>query len=235
MDMPANLRSLSPEAIDILRYYGTQKRKSALSDDIVEGAGLSERGFGKAIRRLVTTGFLTSDGGAVYRLTDLGQRAVQSVLAAGDTAPSAREARPRVTIRAANRRLIVGVPRMLLRAQPTNVYVGFDEASDDDVLKDPVNLLIRMSLINADAASGRDMTLLLGNRHAHQTFEIMPGDAEAARVRVEVLQLSDFTGEYEDCGGIYVDLLIAPDPAGHDGTLVVFGGDVQIQGETVEL
>jgi hypothetical protein len=233
MEMPANMRSLTPEAMDILRYYGAQQRTSALADEVAAGAGLSERGFGKAARRLVTAGFLTSDGSGIYRLTDAGTRGVAALLAAGDTAHATRAARPRLTIRAANRRLIVGVPRTLLPYQPTNVYLGFEAASDDDLLKDAANLLLRVSLLYATPERG-EVTLLLGHHHAYQTFEIVPGEAEAVRVRIEVFQLSDFTGEYEDCGGMYIDLPIVNDAAARDGAFVAFGANVQIQGEALE-
>jgi predicted transcriptional regulator len=229
MEMPANLRALPPEALDILRYYGTRKKNAALADDIVDGAGMSQRGFGKAIRRLVTNGYLTGDGSSVYRLTDLGQRAVQDVLALSDQPERSRAPRP--TIRAVHRRLVIGVPRQLARGQATLVYVGFNEASDDDLLKDAANLMLRVNLINGEPSGAREMTLLLSHRSIHQVVEVTALDGDAARIRVEVRQLSDFTGEYEDCGGLYVDLPIV-ETSGESG-LLAYGTNIQIQGESL--
>ncbi len=235
MEMPANLKTLPPEAIDILRFYGQQGKTSAFADDIMEGAGLSPRGFGKFIRRLVTQSYVTSDGGGVYRLTDLGRRSVEALASLGDALP-ARSQRARTTIRVVRRRLVMGVPRMLTRAQPTNLIIGFEEAGDDDLLKDPVNLLLRINLVNGEPSAGRELTMLLSHRHTMQMVEITagaPGSTVAmARIRVEVKQLSDFTGEYEDCGGMFVDIPISASAG--DAPLIAYGTDIEIQGEAVE-
>ena len=42
MDMPANLKSLPPEALSILRYYGARNKTSALADDIVYDAQFAD-------------------------------------------------------------------------------------------------------------------------------------------------------------------------------------------------
>jgi hypothetical protein len=130
----------------------------------------------------------------------------------------------------------MGVPRTLARAQPTNLIIGFEDASDDNLLNAPVNLLIRVNLINGEPSAGREFTMLLSHRHAMQTVEITAGapgsTAGMARIRVEVKQLSDFTGEYEDCGGMFVDIPISASAS--DASLVAYGTDIEIQGEAVE-
>ena len=65
MELPVSIRALPPEAIEILRYYGANGAASVHADDITVGAGLSDRGFGKAIRRLVTRNLMAMDGDQV--------------------------------------------------------------------------------------------------------------------------------------------------------------------------
>src|SRR5688572_21605659 len=84
MEMPFHLKTLPPDALEILRYYGRSETNIALADDICDNTGLSDRGFGKAIRRLVTKNYLVMDGEQRYRLSDHGQRAVEDLAAAGE-------------------------------------------------------------------------------------------------------------------------------------------------------
>ena len=76
MEMPYNLQTLPPEAVDILRFYSASDLDTAHADEIVDGANLSDRGFGKGIRRLVTKSYLVMSSDQVYRLTDAGKRVI---------------------------------------------------------------------------------------------------------------------------------------------------------------
>ncbi len=80
MELPYHLKALPPEALDVLRYFSKISGIAAHADDITAGADLSDRGFGKAIRRLVTKGYLTMGGEQYYRLSDSGRRAVDDLI-----------------------------------------------------------------------------------------------------------------------------------------------------------
>lgn len=79
MDLPFYLRILPSEALEVLAYYRRRGSNLAYADVMITATGLSERGFGKAIRRLVTKGYLVLDGDQRYRLTEHGQRAVDDL------------------------------------------------------------------------------------------------------------------------------------------------------------
>lgn len=76
--LPIDLQKLPPTALDVLRYLGTLE-DGAWSDEIMDGAGLSERGFGKAIRRLVTRYYVAMPEQGYYTLTTNGLDAVQTL------------------------------------------------------------------------------------------------------------------------------------------------------------
>src|SRR5688500_15862663 len=129
MEMPFHLKTLPPEALEILRYYGQQGSNIAQADDICDATGLSERGFGKAIRRLVTKNYLTMDGGQRYRLSNSGQRAVSDLMHAIDDDTEFGRAddddnRLEAYAREVVRRVILAVPQPLVAAQAVNVFVG---------------------------------------------------------------------------------------------------------------
>lgn len=79
MELPFYLRILPPEALEVLAYYRRLDHTIAYANSMITATGLSERGFGKAIRRLVTKGYLVLDGDQRYRLTEHGQRAVDDL------------------------------------------------------------------------------------------------------------------------------------------------------------
>lgn len=234
MDMPYHLKTLPPEALDILRYFGSLNALSALADDIVEGSGLSNKGFGKAIRRLVTNGTLTMDASQVYRVTDRGQKLIDDLLAYDQSqAGQPQDAAPRLVPRFVKRRLVVALPRKLLAGQATSLFVGIDDASDDNLLHDSAHMLLRIEVLNGDSQPA-ESSFLLANRSLRLVVEAAAHRARMARVRVQVFQLSDDTGEYESCGGLYVDVPIATDSASADSSLVAYGADIMVQGMGVE-
>src|ERR1700712_1649539 len=110
MDMPYSLQTLPPEAIDILRYYTRLKADSAHSDSIIEGAGLTDRGFGKGIRRLVTKNYVMMSSDQVYRVTDQGRRVIEELKAYDDNAPQKTS---KSEARFVRRHLVLVTPNML--------------------------------------------------------------------------------------------------------------------------
>ena len=245
MDMPYHLRTLPPEALDILRFYRRLNARSAHAEDIIEGADLSDRGFGKAIRRLVTKNYLVMDGEQVYRLSDMGQRAVEELSgydqnpaedsyayleADADASADAEEESEMVSSyepRQIRRRLVLVTPRRLRAGQPTNVYVGFDAAEDDEYLFSPQEVMLRLNVVHGEPQEATVTSLVLENRAVHQTIEVTAGDHQQARIRVEVCQFDGDTLDAEACGGLYADLPVSDDTV--DATLTAFGADLMLR------
>lgn len=232
MEMPFHLRALPPEALDVLRFYRANPDSQFEVPAILNATGLSERGFGKAVRRLVTKKYLQMVSEGVYRLSDPGRGTVRDLAAWDDLAPQmkAAEREPRFV----TRRLVLALPRMLLSGQPTSIYVGFDEPSDDDVLREPVNLLVRLVVINGDDENVTENAFRLTNATARQRFEITAGRYSRIRVRVQVCQLSDADPEgldlnREDCAGMYVDVPVTLDFDQVDGGLTAYGSEIFIR------
>jgi predicted transcriptional regulator len=208
MDLPYSLQTLPPEAVDILRYYAGINGESAHADSIVDGAGLSERGFGKGIRRLVTKNYVAMSSDQVYRLTDAGKRVIEELRSYDSNAPATQKRREPHFLR---RHVVLVTPRKLTADMPVEVVLGFEDADDDEALNAPVNMLVRLSLINGEPRRPKEASFMLGNRKLQQEFEINAGHFTTARVRVEVCQFHDDGDDFDFCGGLYVDLPVSLD------------------------
>ncbi len=225
MEMPYSLQTLPPEAIDILRFYTANALDTAHADEIVDGADLSERGFGKGIRRLVTKNYLVMSSDQVYRLTDAGKRVVAELRDyADDPNPAPRKAEARFV----RRRLVLVAPRILPANRAIQVVIGFDEADEIEDLQAPVNMLLRLAVLNGDAPSG-ETAFMLTNRHVQHSFDISAGSFTKARLRIEARQYQDDDDDLEFCGGMYVDLPVSDDGLAHSP--VAFGVDVILKEE----
>ncbi|NDJ60573.1 MAG: hypothetical protein GYB67_05570 [Chloroflexi bacterium] len=227
MEMPADLRTLPPEALSILRFFGTQGLDDAFhADDIIQGSGLSPRGFGKGIRRLVTKNYAQMSADQVYRLTETGQNGVGDLQTYDRAAPQ-EAPKPAARPRFLRRRVVLVTPQRLLAGQPTHVYIGFDDAAEAALLGEPVYLQTRLTVLHGEPEAPVDVPVRLENRAVQQTFEVTAGRFRQIRLRIEVSQLSDDTGQYEYCGGMYVDLPVsAKNP---EAALTAYAADVSIQ------
>lgn len=78
MMLPADLQRLPPQALDLIRYLGTQDQGASV-DTIIDGTGLSERMFRKSIRRLVTRYYVEMPADEFYRLTASGRQAASTL------------------------------------------------------------------------------------------------------------------------------------------------------------
>ncbi|MBL8147446.1 MAG: hypothetical protein JNL34_13765 [Anaerolineae bacterium] len=228
MDMPQNLQNLPPEVLDVLRFFGASGQTSAHADEIIERAGLSDRGFGKAIRRLVTSTYLVMDGDQVYRLSDAGRRAVAGLLEYDLENPREAGEAPALPgeARLAERRLVVAIPRTLAAGDPAAVQVGFEGAEDGQELSGPAPVVVRFNTLHAEAASPGEITLQVGNQPVQHTFTLTPGSFTHARLRVQLFQSDEFGYEIEPCGGLYVDVPVA---AVADAARAAYGIDVSIR------
>lgn len=225
MEMPLSLQTLPAEALDILRYYGRTGIAAAHADDITEGTALSDRGFGKGIRRLVTRNYLSMAGEQVYRLTEQGYRAV-SALQEYDLAAPEDDGRPEP--RYVRRRLLIIAPATLLSGQPTSITIGIDDAQGEDIIGDTVNIHLRVTAINTEEPADMETTLVLSNRYTSQTLEVTAGLYTRVRLRAELFQEQP-DEQYAPVGGIYVDLPVKATPENADSTLTAYGTDFYIR------
>jgi hypothetical protein len=226
MEMPFHLKTLPPEALDILRYFGQQNNLVAHANDIMAATDLGERRFGVALRRLVTKGYLNMDGYQTYRLSDNGRRSVKELADYDLVAPAeAHSARARVV----TRRLVLAAPRNLLVGQPTNIFVGFDEPNDEDIIAEPISLLVRLQVLNgsSDMASNKDSALLLENKTARQVFEVSAGNFTKVRLRCFIYQVGNEEDVPEAIGGMYADVHVVNAPELAERTMTAYGVDLQ--------
>jgi predicted transcriptional regulator len=227
-ELPFHLKALPPEALDVLRYFGTLDSPVAFADEIIDGVGLSERTFGKVIRRLVTKGYLQMDGDQAYRLTDQGHTGVEEVGAYDETAPAAKASRAAVVEVQIQRRLVLVAPQALMADQPTDVHVGFHPAEDGQTLDEPADVVLRLSVVNGEPNRPKEASLALENDHSYSTFQITPGKFKQARIKVQVFQLGPNPDDINVAGGLYVDVNVL---ASHDAAaeqLVAYGADVTL-------
>lgn len=232
MELPFHLRALPEEALDVLRFFGSRGVPVAYAGEIMDGCGLSDRGFGKVIRRLVTKGYLHMDGDQAYRLSDNGSRAVDE-LAQYD---SANPAQPRSTSPARSmsrdaapvqRRLLVVTPGRLVAGQATPIAFGFQSAEPGEELDEPVDVLVRVSVLNGQPSRPKDESFTLVNRTEYKPLTITPAAYDALRIKLEAFQLDPHSTDISVVGGMYVDL---PVVAALDGipAPVAYGTDVTL-------
>ncbi|MBN2469442.1 MAG: hypothetical protein JXN59_01865 [Anaerolineae bacterium] len=79
MSLPFELTTFPNGAIDIIRYLGQQDDYTAFDDDLLEATGLSDRAYGKAIRRLVTKEYIELQYEGSYALTEIGIEAAEAI------------------------------------------------------------------------------------------------------------------------------------------------------------
>lgn len=221
MDLPFYLKVLPTEALEVLRYYQRLGNTLAFSDAIIQSAGLSDRGFGKAIRRLVTKGYLVLDGDQRYRLTELGQRAVSDLPPVDEWEPEGLDdesAGPRVV----ERELVLVAPGALVANKPASVDVGFAPAMDEARGVGQFDVLLRLSVMNGQPAIAQETAMILDSRPSRHAFEITAGRFRQARLRLEAFQMGDTPDETHPCGGMYIDVDVLPPGAAAKVSLAAY-------------
>src|SRR5512142_2699119 len=124
MDLPFHLRALPPEALDVLRFFSGLEEPMAHASYIMDELHLSERAFGKVVRRLVTKGYLQMGGDQIYRLTDYGQSSIEELAAYEDENPPESlddGPVPVVAERQVFRRMVMVLPRCLVAGKTAKV------------------------------------------------------------------------------------------------------------------
>ncbi len=225
MELPYHLKTLLPDALDVIRYLGTLDNFRAYKDDICENVGLTDRGFGKVIRRLVTKGYTVMDGNQVYRLTEQGQDSAQELAAYDAVYPDGNEGDLRITEHVA-RRLVLVLPSLVVAEQPTRAYLGFHPLPDFDQTSDVV---ARLSAVYGTLDSAQEAHFELDDSPAHQAIQLTPGRYDRMRIRVEVYQLGPNPDDIAVAGGMYVDIDVTDDPDHGSAPLLAYGADVTLE------
>jgi predicted transcriptional regulator len=230
MELPFHLKTLPPEALDVIRFFGTLDVPVADVDTIYTGVGLSERSFGKVIRRLVTKGYVQMDGAQTYRLTEQGQRAVEDLETYDESAPEEEASSSNAATTQVKRRLVVALPRTLVAGKTAKVLVGFNPASGGQSLPEPTDMVLRLSVLNGEPSRPKETSLQLDDESAQQSFDITPGNYTKARIKVQVFQLGPNPDDISVAGGLYVDANVVADAKGADDRLTAYGADVTVSG-----
>ena len=222
MTLPNHLRTLLPNALEVLRYYQRANVTTADIDEICQDVGLSERGFGKAIRSLVTKGFVIMDGDQVYRLTEHGSAAT-AALATIDFDDTGDEDED-YTDEQLTRRLTLVIPRQLQAKSPTHVVVGF-QSCDDQI--GTAEIVTRLSVLNGEPSVPQEASFELDSDAAKQDFLVTADAYTQARIKIEVFQLGPNPGDIAVSGGLYVDVDVTTDNTSAE-PMIAYGADITI-------
>jgi hypothetical protein len=225
MELPYDLKILPPQALDVLRYMGTRSDKQATADMLCDDLDLSDRAFGKVIRRLVTRNYDSMDAAGYYHLTPDGQSAADTI-AEVQSAPALPEADAAAS-NGIGRRLVVVVPQVVGVGTPTTVYAGINPpAGAAGQAERPASLVLRLEALNGDIAPDEHTLDVPPDGAAEPvTFTLTSATPGTARVRVYAYQL---VGSYgvEEAGGMYFDVQVDAAPSTE---LQAVGTDLALQ------
>lgn len=225
MELPYHLKTLPDDALDVIRFLGTLDDATANVDDICENVGLSDRGFGKMIRRLVTKGYVVMDGSQIYRLTEQGHEAAED-LAMYDANATDDDDGGAEDTELIPRRLVLVLPRTLVADEPTRVFVGFDA---QPAMSEAADIVVRLSVVHGEPKTPQEQSFELMNHAAHQAFWVTPGRFTQTRIRVQVFQLGPNPDDISISGGLYVDVDVAASADNGDTALVAYGADIAVE------
>lgn len=203
-------------ALDIIRFLHAQPAGYADSDDIMEGLDISERRFGKAVRRLVTTGYIQMRSDYVYELTTQGVTAADELAAFDAAAPADSGIDSGL-----QRKILIAVPRSLVASKPSSLHIGFPP---DSAFQTMSQVVVQISAVHADLDPDADIMLDLGTEAVAQQLSITPQAYDQVRLRLQAYQLSPNGDDVSPCGGMYVDVDVVPD--GEPGGLIAYGVDL---------
>jgi predicted transcriptional regulator len=227
-ELPFHLKTIEPVpgALDILRYLGALDQPYADAYTICDTLGLSDRGFSKAIKRLVTKGYVQMDGDRIYRLTQQGNLAVEELAAFDEESPgySANSASRNVVV---ERHLVMVVPRIVVAGQATDVQIGFTSAANGSVSA-PADVVVRLSVVNGEPSRDQVLSYQLSGGAAHKVVSIQAGRYTQIRIKAQVFQIGPNEDDINPAGGMYVDVYVAASADEADSRLIAYGADVSL-------
>jgi hypothetical protein len=215
MVLPYHLDRLPPEAHTVLRYLHTANTATALE---LENAGLSTRGVGKAIRRLINAHYLDLKDKS-YSLTKAGKSAAQELItfyAANDGQGEAERAKKLF----AERKVVVVAPRNFVAEQPVDLFIGVNP-SDVDSFKLPfgAQLELRVTAVGGQLTVNNVSIDVPPEKAAVPSrVRLLPAvNTPMVRIRVDAFQAFEFN-DLEPLGGFYFDVPVHPSTAQQDKT-----------------
>lgn len=221
-ELPMHLKRIEalPSALDILRYLYQRPNHEAEVDDICDDLNIGDIRFGKAIRRLVTLGYVQMNAHLVYGLTQNGEKASTEL----DTYDQAMEGVVQEPERAV-RKVYVAAPRTLVAGQPATLQIGFP---GDARFTHSVDVVLRMETLNSTLAETEDQVIRLGSSQQVVDTDLTPDWFDQMRFKLQVFQLAADGEDLHTCGGMYVDLNVVAE--GEPGEVVAFSTDLTFDG-----
>ncbi len=226
--LPQELQKLPPQALDVIRCLGKHP-DGAWVDDILDGTGLSERGFGKAIRSLVTRYYAEMPEQGFYRLTALGQQAVEDLrLFDGEESPAAPN--PELASKLTHvRQLAVVGPKELIAGTETLLRVGFNAPADaQNPLEEAGRVIFRLSAPGCDVEPvERPLEVAVNGPSGPVHFRVTARQVGSVRVKIETFQLIA-QDDLQPVGGLFFDLSVAGFPTPASGEVQALGTSVRL-------
>jgi hypothetical protein len=225
MELPFHLQTLEPlpGALDIIRFLGARGEPDADVDAICQALDMSDRRFNKAIRRLVTKGYVQMVGDMTYTLTRDGRAAATTLAQYDGTFEPSTPAAPVEASGETTARLVVAVPKMLTAQRPNKVIVGID----GDGISTSGELVVRLSVLNGDPFQPVDAIFTLEGEPIQYVYEVTPDAFDQVRIRVQVYQLGPNPDDISVSGGLYVDAGVSGSTAG-GAPMIAYGSDIKV-------
>lgn len=217
------LRTLEPlkGAWDILRLFGSSNHSILSSDEIIDSVNLSERSFSKAMRRLVTKGYIQHDGDLMYRLTDNGRNLMNELLTYDEEMRHIPQTAPKARIDVL-RRLVCAVPHTFPVGDEQTVFIGFHAGN---LPNDSSEVVVRVTAINATPATPQDVIFTLDSGVTYEQVVIKADEFTQVRLRLEAYQLGEM-GDISPAGGMIVDVPVTTESI--EPQLVAYGTDISL-------
>src|SRR5258706_7997897 len=209
MSLPFNLQKLPPEALDTLRFMGKVSGQ-VLPEDIENGANLSYRLVGKAIRRLINADYIQIDiSSGSYQLTTDGKIAFQQ-LTEYDAATAGSTDAKTASATVAQRRLTVVMPRAFVAGQANDLYIGVNPpAPAQELLPETAHIELKVSAVGGTLSTGSISLDIPPDKAAQPSLlKLTPQQpGKPVRVRVDAFQSFEFDS-MEALGGMYFDVQV---------------------------
>ncbi len=196
MSLPYELTTLPKNALAIIRYLGGCDNYAAFDHEISEALGLSERGFGKAIRRLVTREYVELQFEGPYGLTERGIAAAEALEAHdAEARHESFEEAPADEIPAAEgtitRRLVAVYPAAFPVGQAAYFFLRVDApATGDDLAQAPLEMTFRLQADCDVAPAQRDVTVPPDEAAPAVRFAITAPAAGSYTATIEAFQVT---------------------------------------------
>jgi hypothetical protein len=214
MSLSIDLQKLPPQALDVIRFLDGRDDGASV-DAILAGTGLSERAFGKSIRRLVTRYYVELRDQGVYALTRTGREAAQEIRAYDGTAsPGWISESPAEAESSAlhMRQLSVWAAQAIVAQGRSVLLVGFDAPRATVPLGGEAHLTLRLSAPGCEVEPEEHPLDMLPDKPAGPVqFRVMPHQEGPLQIRIEVFQ---YLTEQEGMplGGMYFEIEVVPFP-----------------------